>query len=769
MPCAFAAIMLMLPRLVRRVRRRPMLFVSLAVATLLAVALAGGALWLWSERAAAERASEEDLRDMAESLRASSWPQAHAALERAKGRLGDRGPPELRQRLEQGARELELAARIEAIRQDCAHTTVPGFTSAKPDEQYEEAFRDAGLGQVHEDPEAVAAQIRTSNVQTAVWAALDHWSSCTVEGPHRRSWILDVARRADPDPTGWRDRARDPNLGTDQTALAEVIKAAPVADQSVPLLLALSNHLKPGSKERLAFLKRIQQAHPGDFWANIALGDRLVSWENNPAEAIRYYQAAVSIRPRAALGYFKLGMALSSTGRLEEAAGLFQQAVDADPTLLFSQFHLALSLLQLGRQNEAIDRLQAAIRSNPNTAGLSALHGYRLNVQLRYAEALIQYRQAVALDPKDPLAQGGLRATLGRTEEGRAAWQKALEANSYQYDDWCAYAEFCLFLGREEEYCRTRQELLSRFGSTTDPRVAARAARTCLLLPVTGDELRRAVSLAERAAAVEPSKNPYDYPLFVFAQGLAEYRQGRFDRAVAAMRGDAGSMRGPAPRIVLAMALHRSGQTTEARKALAAAVQVPEWTVNPLRILNDWSFHVLRREAEALILPNLPAFLDGKYQPQDKDERLALLGAGQFANRPLSLAGRYAEAFAADPGLTEDLIAGHRYRAARAAVPAGCGRGEDARGLGEAEGKRWREQARRWLRADLAAWNQALSTNAPAASKLQQSLMDWRDDPDLAGLRESVALEKLSEDERKDCLALWREVEVVLARAWEAK
>jgi eukaryotic-like serine/threonine-protein kinase len=30
--------------------------------------------------------------------------------------------------------------------------------------------------------------------------------------------------------------------------------------------------------------------------------------------------------------------------------------------------------------------------------------------------------------------------------------------------------------------------------------------------------------------------------------------------------------------------------------------------------------HALRREAQALITPNLPAFLDRKYQPQDNDE-----------------------------------------------------------------------------------------------------------------------------------------------------
>jgi hypothetical protein len=36
--------------------------------------------------------------------------------------------------------------------------------------------------------------------------------------------------------------------------------------------------------------------------------------------------------------------------------------------------------------------------------------------------------------------------------------------------------------------------------------------------------------------------------------------------------------------------------------------------------------------------------------------------------------------------------------------------------------------------------------------------------PDLVGVREPGALEKLSDEERKEWLALWREVEALLSR-----
>src|SRR5262249_20895683 len=158
---------------------------------------------------------------------------------------------------------------------------------------------------------------------------------------------------------------------------------------------------------------------------------------------------------------------------------------------------------------------------------------------------------------------------------------------------------------------------------------------------------------------------------------------------------------------VLAMALHRSGQVGEARKLFAAAVLDSDWRAqvgNP----HGWISHVLRREAESLIVPNLPAFLAGEHQPRDNDERLALLGVCQFTNRCLALARFSAAAFAAAPSLAEYFRAGRRFSAARAAALVGSARGEDVAGVGEPERARWRQQARQWLRADLAAWNQAL-------------------------------------------------------------
>jgi eukaryotic-like serine/threonine-protein kinase len=202
----------------------------------------------------------------------------------------------------------------------------------------------------------------------------------------------------------------------------------------------------------------------------------------------------------------------------------------------------------------------------------------------------------------------------------------------------------------------------------------------------------------------------------------------------------------------------------EARKTLAEAVASHDWRPDLVRDQDDWIYHVLRREAEGLILPGLPAFLAGTYKPRDNNERLALLGVCQFTNRTHALARLYADAFTADPRLTELPGTGHRYNAARAAAQAGCGRGADAAGLGVSERAKWRGQAREWLRADLAAWEKTLS--GPAAGRLMasQTLIRWRADPDFAGLRVPSEVVKLPADERKDSLALWAEVDELLNR-----
>jgi serine/threonine-protein kinase len=368
------------------------------------------------------------------------------------------------------------------------------------------------------------------------------------------------------------------------------------------------------SPERIVYLKRLQEAHPDDFWINHELGVNLAH-VGKPEEGVGYLRVALAARPSAAGVHNNLGVALVQSGREEdEALRHLRQAVELAPRVGGFHYALGAALCRLGRHDEAIEELQVALRLGVNAAVLHQALARSLEAKGRPAEALAEYGRAVALDPKNTDYQEDLRSFFmrqGRPEEARAAWAEALATTPAEHAAWYGYAEFCLFLGHEDEYHRARQALLAQFGTATDPYVAERTARACLLLSAPGDELCQAVTLAERAVGVDPSKYPGVYPYFLFAQGLAEYRQERWERTISLMRGKASQVFGPAPRLVLAMALHQSGQVDEARKTLAAAIRAHDWSAEKVGNQDDWIYHVLRREAERLVQADLPEFPEG--------------------------------------------------------------------------------------------------------------------------------------------------------------
>jgi serine/threonine-protein kinase len=286
---------------------------------------------------------------------------------------------------------------------------------------------------------------------------------------------------------------------------------------------------------------------------------------------------------------------------------------------------------------------------------------------------------------------------------------------------------------------------------------------------------------------IGPKPSDPRYAFVQFLKGVSEYRQGRPREAIPWLREAAVKLPNRAgPRLVLAMAQFQSGAATEARANLATAVAAYNWTMSQADHPTVWVSHAFRREAEAMMLPNLPAFLRGEYQPRDNEERLGMLGACESQGRYASAARLYAEAFAADPRLADELTAEcasraapekqsgdrvealnseARFLAARCAALAGCGLGDDAAKLGDAERQDFRKQARGWMRADLAAWRKMLDGDAPAARNLAREMLTlWQADPDLAQLGDSNALTNLSTEEREEWTCLINEVRLAVLR-----
>jgi serine/threonine-protein kinase len=667
-------------------------------------------------------AAEAVLKQAADLRKQGRWPEAREVLKSAPDPLVS---ADLRERVVHARRDADTVAELEDIRL----RLMEGRKNHEPhvprgEQLYAETFRNYGIDLVSMKPAQAAARIRQSAIRETLLAFLYDWMFFW-ESDADRARLRAVLDLADDDE--WRRRLRDALAVVYDAAKREEILTAREAPDQPPIVLAgLAKVMLHGPAEGLAraLLYQAQQRHSGDFWINLNLGYLLL--DERPQEAVGYFRAAVAARPDSSQAHILLGRTLRDVGDLDGA----------------------------------ISALRIAIFLNPNRTGAREL-----------ARAL---------------------AGTGRLEEARGVWNKILEGNPPEYDPWYGYAQLCAFLGQEEEYRRARKSLLERFGiSTLDEVSAERNSLACLLLPASAAELERVIALANDAVVRGPQFPEYDSAYRQFVKGLAVFRQGRAAEAVPLLRRSATLLPNRAgPRLVLAMAQCQSGSPKEARQTLAVAVRAYNWKRPQADHTTAWASHVLRREAEALLLPNLQAFLRGEYRPQDNDERLALVGACQFQGHYFAAARLYADAFEADSELADNLTTECRYRtlrqelpeddrmdpletecrylAARCSALAGAGIGKDGASLTSAERARWRGQARRWLRDDLNQWSRTLSIGFELDYKLaKKMLMRWRIEPDLAALIEVNAADAFSPDERKDSLALWNDVDLVLKRIGE--
>jgi serine/threonine-protein kinase len=593
-----------LERTGRWVRHHPTLVVALLFGLMAILTALGGVSWLIAERQANRHAVEVDLREVAKLQRMSSWSEARTALERARTRLGDRGFSDLRKSLARADRDQATALRLDQIRSNRAISEGMRVPISRSLAEYELTFRNAGLGDRADDPALVASRIQRSNIQTTLTTAIEDWAAIT-ENAADLNWLLQVARQAAPDPTGWRQRALTSAVWTSTPDLRELIASAPITEDSVPLLLALGYKYERQGGNSVDLFTKCQRVRPNDFWANIWLGHALKAHDHS-IESLRYYQAAVAIRPDSALAYHYLGLAFATLRRSGDAIEAFQAALRADPASDPSMVNLGIMLSYGGRHAEAIPKLRDSIRYKPGDAMLHFCLGYSLNAVGQRDEAWENLERALKLDPAFLAMGHPVRAQLiqqGRGEEARRLWRTALAANLPQHGPWDGYAELSLYLGREDECRWARRQLLERFGTATDPHVAETVGRAVLILPGTKEELRQASVLIARAMAADRSKFGGYFPYFRFAEGLLAYRQARFSESATIMNGDAARVLGPAPGLVLAMDQFQLGRKDEVRRTLDQAINAFDWQPAKADSREAWIYHILRREAEALIRP----------------------------------------------------------------------------------------------------------------------------------------------------------------------
>jgi tetratricopeptide (TPR) repeat protein/tRNA A-37 threonylcarbamoyl transferase component Bud32 len=418
----------------RRARRRSVAAVALLSLCLL-VTSAGG---MWLQRYYTDtRQGVESMLTTAKGLRdGARWAEAEEILEQAETRLVVIGQDDLRGRVTQAKGDLKLAKRLDDIRQQRATIVDGKFDDWTADQNYEVAFREAGLGEVGEDVAPVAARIRASAIQAQLVAALDDWAVARAYGtgnPEQSAWMLAVAREADPD--DWRDRFRNPKVWKDPAALQALAREAQAkGTESSPQLLAVLGALLIENKgDAVSLLGPAQRRYPKDLWLNFNLGNALAV-ANKPEEAVGYYRAAQVIRPESGAIHVNLAYAYLIWGRCDEAVAACHQALDVEPTLATAHMALGTVLVRKGALDEAVAAYRKALEYRPDYAECYCNLGDALERKGKLDEAAVACRKALKLRPNFALAHSNLGNVLCRKGEHDAALNACRTAVRLQPD-----------------------------------------------------------------------------------------------------------------------------------------------------------------------------------------------------------------------------------------------------------------------------------------------------------------------------------------------
>jgi serine/threonine-protein kinase len=513
------------------------------------------------------------------------------------------------------------------------------------------------------------------------------------------------------------------DLGRAAEALRQVVRLKPGDPKSfsnLGLVLIQQGKLvqAAGAYERAADLK------PDWAEAHMDFGVALARLGKGP-EAIAAFRKATKLKPGLALAHFNLGVTLRDLGKLDEAVIAFRQAIKQGPNNAQAHFELGSILAQKRDGGSALAAYRAAIQFQPDHAPAHERLGQLLEGTGDRKGAIAAYKEVVRLRPRSAAAHRRLGMALqriGAYPEAMTTCRKGIAVQPEVADGYRGLAYVLWKIGREDEAI----DVLRRGLRQAPPSVDLQMALAFTLMSEGAHD--QALEAALDAVLLQPSN-----AVALGTLGQVYFDRGEFGQALLTFR-----------RATRLAGSPRSSATPAYRASLPYQVKTTEKFI--------------------ALAPRLPALRRGELKPANAAEHVELAVLCDTRRLYLTAATQYQAAFAARPALA-DVGAGHRDKAARAAVQAGLGEGEDAATLVEAERAKWRKQALEWLQADLAVWARLIDKGKPPQRLLAQApLRRWRRAAALAGVRGKEALAKLPEAERAGWQKLWSEVDELVKK-----
>jgi serine/threonine protein kinase len=208
---------------------------------------------------------------------------------------------------------------------------------------------------------------------------------------------------------------------------------------------------------------------------------------------------------------------------------------------------------------------------------------------------------------------------LGDQHARRGQWQGAItnfalsiKVASTNHFGYQYLAPLYVQAGDIPAYDHIREQILREFGTNSDPTIAERMAKACMILPPPADALQTLSRMANIAVGAGPRAEYWPY--YEMVKGLAEYRQAHYADAiewlqkVIAVEGNA-PIRTLQAYAVLAMAQYQQGQPGEAQATLSLGRALARESVDKDEGPN-WHDRItaraLLREAGALLQTNSP-------------------------------------------------------------------------------------------------------------------------------------------------------------------
>jgi serine/threonine-protein kinase len=716
----------------------------------------------------------------------------------------------------------QMAERLVEIRTGVADQ----LDREQKDLEYAAAFRRYGIDVDALAAAEAGTRIAAQPIAVELASAVDHWAHTRAmkappnwEGARR---LLDVANVADPDP--WRISVREAIWSRDSGALRRLAETADVARLPEQSIIRLGFALA-GTGDvatAVALLLKAQPRYRDDFWINFDLAGYL--WRTKPprvAESLRYSMACLALRPRSWMAYrihagglrlsgdldgaitllrdgvrtapdspglhMDLGIALLDSGHADEAASEFRKVVQLRPGDVNVHSALGLQLKARRDPDAVVHGLRAATQLHPDDAAGHYVLAQALNVHGQFDAAIAEYRAAIRLGLNDPAAQfylAGVLLLTGDLDGAIAALREALWMKSdvpyfhlqlghalrAKGDLDAAIAEFreALRLMPGGPGIRTTIGSTLRLkgnldGAIAEHRAALRTVPWFVLAHIelgidllTEGDLDGAIAECREALRMKPDSAEAHHTLGNALRGRKD-----LDGAIAELREALRINPNFAEaQMNLGVTLKAKGDFDGAVTALRRVREKASASYNPPANFGDL---VARAERQAKLAQRLPGFLRGDERPGSPAEALDVAEVAGARGFHVAAARLAAEALAAEPKPAEDPPRQARYNAACSAALAGCGQGKDDLPYDDAGRQRLRRQALVWLQAELAARSRTLESNDASARRgTVRILRLWKADPDLAGVREPAALEKLPEAERAEWRALWAEVDQVL-------